>query len=165
MLHNTLKTRRRFPFLTLHEFKTATREGVITPIFSLILVALIFFIIIMFIYIFFIIILLFSFSLAHSYKFLVFCCAGVAVILHPLHILLYPGMARTRGGHSFRPRVRPSSPPPATRQSSPPTATNVVPPALIPAAPIPHRCYTRAWARDPGESSSSSSQEPQSPHI
>ena len=75
-------------------------------------------------------------------------------------------MARTRGGHSFRPRVQPSSPPPATGQSSPPTATNVVPPAPIPAAPVPHRYYTRrARARDPGESSRSSSQEPQSSHI
>ena len=110
--------------------------------------------------------LLFSFSLAHSYKFLVFCCAGVAVIFHPHHLLLYPGMARTRGGHSFRPRVRPSSPPHAPEQSSPPTATNVVPPAPIPAAPVPHRFYTRrARARDLGESSSLSSQEPQPSHI
>ena len=63
MLHNTLKTRRRIPFLTLHEFKTATREGVITPIFSLILVALIFFIIIMFIYIFLLLFYYFHFLL------------------------------------------------------------------------------------------------------
>ena len=61
--------------------------------------------------------------------------------------------------------MRPSSPPPATGQSSPPTASNVVPPATIPAAPVPHRYYTRARVRDPGESSSSSSQEPQSLHI
>ena len=55
---------------------------------------------------------------------------------------------------------------PCPGQSSPPTATNVVPPALIPAALVPHRYYTRrARARDPGESSSSSSQEPQSSHI
>ena len=74
-------------------------------------------------------------------------------------------MARTRGGYSFRPRVRPSSPPPATRQSSPPTTTNVVSPAPVHVAPVPHRYNTRAWARDPGESSNSSSQEPQSPHV
>ena len=75
-------------------------------------------------------------------------------------------MARTRGGHSFRPRVRPSSPPHAPGQSSPPTATNAVPPAPILAAPVPHRFYTRrARARDLGESSSSSSQEPQPLHI
>ena len=42
---------------------------------------------------------------------LVFCCAGVAVIVYPLHLLPYPGMARTRGGYNFRPRVRRSSPP------------------------------------------------------
>ena len=74
-------------------------------------------------------------------------------------------MARTRGGYSFKPRVRPSSPPLATGHSSPPTATNVVPPAPVPAAPVPHRYNTRARARDPSESSSSSSQEPQSPHV
>ena len=61
--------------------------------------------------------------------------------------------------------MRPSSPPPATGQSSPPIATNVVPPAPVPTAPVPHRYNTWARVRDPGESSSSSSQEPQSPHV
>ena len=112
---------------------------------------------------------------------LVFCCASVAVILHPLHLLPYPSMARTRGGYSFRPRVRPPSPAPATGQSSPPPTTNDVSPASIPTAPVPHRYNTRvgsslpspahlhplerARTSDPGESSSSRSQEPHSPHV
>ena len=86
-------------------------------------------------------------------------------ILYPLHLLSYPGMARTRGGYSFRPRVRPSSPPPATGQSSPPTTTNVVSPAPVPTAPVPRRYNTRARTSDPGESSSSRSQEPHSPNV
>ena len=61
--------------------------------------------------------------------------------------------------------MRPSSPPPATGQSSPPTTTDVVSPAPVPTAPVPHRYNTRAQTSDPGESSSSRSQEPHSPHV
>ena len=74
-------------------------------------------------------------------------------------------MARTRGGYRLRPRVRPSSPPPATGQSSSPTMTDVVSSAPVPTAPVPHRYNTRAWTSDSGESSSSRSQEPHSPHV
>ena len=62
---------------------------------------------------------------------LVFCCAGVAVIIYPLHLLPYLGMARTRGGYNFKPRVRRSSPPPATGHSSPPTTTPMLPFLLL----------------------------------
>ena len=112
---------------------------------------------------------------------LVFCCAGVAVIVYPLHLLPYPGMARTRGGYNFRPRVRRSSPPPSTGHSSPPTTTNVVSHAPIPTAPVHRTDNTRAGSSlpspahphpserartlDPGESSTSRSLEPHSPHV
>ena len=112
---------------------------------------------------------------------LVFCCAGVAVIVYPLHLLPYPGMARTRGGYNFRPRVRRSSPPPATRHSSPLTTTNVVSHAPIPTAPVHRTDNTRAGSSlpspdhphpserartlDPCESSTSRSEEPHSPHV
>ena len=94
-------------------------------------------------------------------------------------------MARTRGGHSFRPRVRPSSPPPAAGQSSPPVAIAAAiaspTPAPVPTAPAPHRYdtrvgptppssshprpYRRARTSDLGESSSSRPQEPHSPLV
>ena len=112
---------------------------------------------------------------------LVFCCAGVAVILHPLHLLPYPSMARTRRGYNFKPRVRRSSPPSATRHSSPPTTTNVISLAPIPTAHVHRRDNTRvgsslpspahlrpskkARTLDPSESSTSRSQEPHSPHV
>ena len=112
---------------------------------------------------------------------LVFCCAGVAVIVYPLHLLPYPGMARTRGGYNFRPRVRRSSPPPATGHSSPATTTNVVSHAPIPTAPVHRTDNTRAGSSlpspdrprpsqmartlDPGESSTTRSQEPYLPHV
>ena len=88
-------------------------------------------------------------------------------------------MARTRGGHNFKPRVRPSSPPPAAGQSSPvaaaaaaaPAASPALAPALVPTTPAPRRYDTwvgptppspahprpsrKAQTSDPGESSSS----------
>ena len=90
-------------------------------------------------------------------------------------------MARTRGGHSFRPRVRPSSPPLAAGQSSPPVAATAASPAPVPTAPVPRRYNTkvgptlpssthprpseRARTLDPSESSSSRPQDPHSPHV
>ena len=120
---------------------------------------------------------------------LIFCFAGVAEILYPLHLFPNPSMARTRGGHSFGPWVHPSSPPPAARQSTPLTAppaaslsiapilialvprrydTRVSPTPPSPAHPRPSRTApppTRAWTSDPSESSSSRPHEPYSPPV
>ena len=96
-------------------------------------------------------------------------------------------MARTHGGHNFRPRVRPSSPPPATGQSTPPAAAATTSHAPIPTAPAPRRFETRvgptppspahprpsrraqpptrARTSGPSESSSSRPQEPHSPPV
>ena len=82
----------------------------------------------------------FSHSLMHI---LIFCFAGEAEILHPLHLFPNPSMARTRGGHSFRPRVRPSSPPPAAGQSSPHVAAAATSPAPVPTALAARRYDTR----------------------
>ena len=84
-------------------------------------------------------------------------------------------MAKTHGGHSFRPRVRTSSPPPTAEQSSPPAASST----LVPTVPTPRRYDTRvgptppspahprpSWrarTSGPGESSDSKPQEPYSP--
>ena len=57
----------------------------------------------------------FSYSLMHIltlFYFLEFCFTSIAEIPHLLHLFPNPSMVRTCGGHSFRPRVRPSSPPP-----------------------------------------------------
>ena len=96
-------------------------------------------------------------------------------------------MARTRGAHSFRPRVRPSSPPPTVGQSTPPAAaaaasyahvpatltprkydTRVGPTPPSPAHPRPSRRAsppTRARTLNSGESSSSRPQKPHSPPV
>ena len=89
-------------------------------------------------------------------------------------------MAKTRGGHSYKPCVRPSSLPPIATLAAPTTAAAA--PTL--AAPVPRRYETRvgptppspphprpskrppppktAWTSGPGESSSSRPQEPYS---
>ena len=96
-------------------------------------------------------------------------------------------MARTHGGHNFRPRVRPSSPPLAAGQSTPPIAVATASHALVPTAPAPRRYDTRVGPTPPspayprpsrrapppkrartsnlGESSSSRPLEPHSPHV
>ena len=96
-------------------------------------------------------------------------------------------MVRTRGGNSFRPRVRPSSSPPATGQSSPPTTAATASLAPIPTAHAPRRYDrqvgptlpspahprpswrapppTRARTSNPGKSSSLRPQEPHSPLV
>ena len=96
-------------------------------------------------------------------------------------------MARTREGHSFRPRVRPSSPPLAAGQSSPPATAAAASLAPIPTTLAPRKYDTRvgptppspadqrpsrrappptrALTSDPGESSSSRPQEPHSQPI
>ena len=92
-------------------------------------------------------------------------------------------MAKTRGGHSYRPRVRPSSPPLSAGQSSPHAATAAasLTPTPVPIAHAPRRYdtrvgptppspahsqpYRRARTLDPGESSSSRPQEPHSPPV
>ena len=98
-------------------------------------------------------------------------------------------MARTHGGHSFRPRVRPSFPPPAVGQSTPPAAVPAASPSStpVPTAPTPRKYDTRvgptppspahprpsrrapppkrARTSGPGESSSSRPQESHSPPI
>ena len=96
---------------------------------------------------------------------LVFCCAGVAVIVYPLHLLPYPGMARTRGGYNFRPRVRRSSPPPATGHSSPPTTTNVVSHAPIPTAPVHRTDNTRAGSSLPSPAHPRPSERTRASHL
>ena len=114
--------------------------------------------------------------------FLVFCFPGVAEILHPLHLFPNPSMARTCGGHSFRPQ-RPSSPPPAAEQSNPPTAAPATSPSTAPVhtTPAPRKYDTRvgptlpslthprlsrrAQTSYPGESSSSRPYEPHSPPV
>ena len=122
----------------------------------------------------------FSHSLMHI---LIFCFSGVVEIFHPLHLFPNPSMARTRGGHIFRPWVRSSSPPPAAEQSTPPVVapTASPSPAPVPTAPAPRRYDTwvrptppspahprpsrRARTSDPGESSSSRPQDPHSQPV
>ena len=96
-------------------------------------------------------------------------------------------MTRTLGEHNFRPRVHPSTLPPAVEQSSPPAVAAAASLAPVPTAPAPHRYDTRvgptppslahsrpSWKTPPptrarisgpGESSSSRSQEPHSPLV
>ena len=92
-------------------------------------------------------------------------------------------MARTCGGHSFRPRVHPSSQPFAAGQSTPPAATPAASPSntLVPTtlatrrydtrvgptlpSPTHPRLFRRARTIDLGESSSSRPQEPHSPPV
>ena len=96
-------------------------------------------------------------------------------------------MVRTRGGHNFRPRVRPFSPPPTSGQSTPPAATAAASNAPVlaslasrrydkwvgPTPPSPDHLQpsrrapppTKARTSDPGESSSSRPQEPHSPSV
>ena len=72
--------------------------------------------------------------------------SGVAEILHPLHLFPNPSMARTRRGHSFRPRVHPSSPPPAVGQSTPPTTASVAALVASPSiAPVPTALAPRRY--------------------
>ena len=66
--------------------------------------------------------------------------------LHPLSLFPNPSMARTRGGHSFRPRVRPSS---ASRQSTPAVAAAAASHAPVPAAPTPRRYDTQVEPTPP----------------
>ena len=107
--------------------------------------------------------------------------------LHPLRLFPNPSMARTHGGHSFRPRVHRSSPPPVAGQSTPLTATAAASHAPGPTAQAP-RTYdtrvrptppslthprpsrrapppTRARTSNPDESSNSRPQEPHSPLV
>ena len=107
---------------------------------------------------------------------------------HFLHPSQSPVITKTRGGHSYRPRVRPSSPLP-TADPAPASATAVAlaapatATAPAPTAPVPHRYETRVGpippspthprpsrrppppkrARTPGLIESSSSR-PQEPH-
>ena len=78
--------------------------------------------------------------------------------LHPLQLFPNQSMAKTRGGHSFRPQVQPSSPPPAgaaapasvvVGQSSPPATAPGASQAPIPAAPAPHMYDTRVGPTPP----------------
>ena len=78
----------------------------------------------------------------HFYLFLEFCFIGVAEILHPLHLFPNPSMARTHGVHSFRPRVRPSSPPLVAGQSTPPAAAAAASHAPVPIASAPRKYDT-----------------------
>ena len=126
----------------------------------------------------------FSHSLMHIltfFFFLEFCFAGVAEILHSFHLFPNPSMARTRGVHSFRPRVRPSSPPLVAGQSTPPAAATAASHAPVPVASAPRKYDTwvgptppspahprpshRARTSGSGESSSSRPQEPHSPPV
>ena len=107
--------------------------------------------------------------------------------LRPLHLFPNPSMARTSGGHSFRPQVRLSSPPSTAGQSTFAAAAAVASHAPVLAAPAPRRYDTRvgpnppspanhrpsrrappptrARTSYPGESSSSRPQEPHSQPV